>query len=218
MTPLKLHIPTESYRSVLHLREVRSVHEDSLPVPLVKVDGKYVPITLACAEKAASNSQQMPPEMISDASDNEAFCSSNKAAGILEESEDDRNIFQREMEKVKMRDMRLDRRDPPGIWKPQPLYKPQTTGDCVLNAMNNCPKVMTQCMRAHMYRVFVDTLGLETVKSHFRRRDNQGLQRQISFTKPYIFSNPASDRKDSDTDPEDKGMGASLMRMPSKSL
>ena len=41
MTPLRRHIPTHEFRSVFHLREVRSVHEDDLLAPVELVDGKY---------------------------------------------------------------------------------------------------------------------------------------------------------------------------------
>lgn len=121
MTPLRLHIPTEPFRSVFHLREVLSVHEFPLVVPLTQIDRKLVPETLAASE-------------------------SGEKSG-----------------------------------KNKPLYEPQKTGDCVLDLMNACPEVMTRCLRAHLYKTFVDTLGEEVVKSHFRRRGNKCPSRDFSF-------------------------------------
>jgi nucleoid DNA-binding protein len=43
MTPLRLHVPTADFRSVFHLREVRSVHQHELLAPVRKVEGGYEP-------------------------------------------------------------------------------------------------------------------------------------------------------------------------------
>ena len=41
MTPLRRHIPTSDFRSVFHLREIRSVHGDDLLAPVEEVNGKH---------------------------------------------------------------------------------------------------------------------------------------------------------------------------------
>ncbi|CAG7815520.1 unnamed protein product [Allacma fusca] len=43
MTPLKRHVPAPDFRSVFHLREVRSVHQHDLLNPVKKVHGTYIP-------------------------------------------------------------------------------------------------------------------------------------------------------------------------------
>jgi hypothetical protein len=133
MTPLRKHIPSENFRSVFHLREVRSVHEQPLLVPLVRKDGKLIPETLL----------------------------DNK-------------------EKTKAPTTHILRR------VVKPLYEPQKTGDCILDLMNSCPEIMTRCLRSHMYKTFVETLGTDVVKKHFHRRGNKGPVMAFSYSNAKI--------------------------------
>ena len=41
MTPLRRHIPSSDFRSVFHLREIRSVHGDDLLAPVKEINGKH---------------------------------------------------------------------------------------------------------------------------------------------------------------------------------
>lgn len=169
MTPLRMHIPSQipiAYRSVFHLREIRSVHEDSLLVPVVKVDGKYVLKSQHCSRSKRNKS-------IKD-SDSGNQCEDTVPCKKLEQNAPCGN---RNPNADKMTDDTSLQ-----LLKTQPIYQPQMTGDCVLDLMTACPIVMNEVLKATMYKVFVDTLGADVVKSHFHRRGNQGPQRKFSYS------------------------------------
>jgi len=186
MTPLKHHIPKTDFRSVFHLREIRSVHDNSLAVSSSTLgNGEYSSVpnqpksqSKCKCSKEHTKCQNLPRNNKTPHNKSCHHKTSKLNQNPAKDTEDgghfDKNFLSAQRDKLSLRKLQLTRtKNIPFI--PRPLYQPQPTKSRVLNSMNTCPVVLNESLQNHMYRVFVEILGKKQVKLHFHRRGFTGI-------------------------------------------